>query len=314
MIMQYVLFKLSFKSPVHFGTGRLSESSSTVCADTLFSALYMEALCLHGAQKADELRKNVLDGKLLISDTLPYCGDMLFVPKPVIYVDGRCEGDSSMKKLFKDLKYIPYSDMALYLQGNYDPTDALRKLDESGCSDVSVRVRIIPGEDSLPYNVGIFRFNENNGLYFICGYEDNAVYEMICDIVSSLSYSGIGGKISSGYGRFDFTCTCLPAEFEKTLTGQHQYYMSLSVCLGVDENENDRAVDGSYFELVKRSGFVGSETYYSSFRKKKDLYCFRSGSCFRNRFNGCIADVSDGEGTHQVYRYAMPLFYGLDKE
>ena len=45
------IIKLYFESPVHFGEKRLSESKITFSADTLFSALMIEAV---GLGKEDE--------------------------------------------------------------------------------------------------------------------------------------------------------------------------------------------------------------------------------------------------------------------
>ena len=47
-----------------------------------------------------------------------------------------------------------------------------------------------------------------------------------------------------------------------------------------------------------------------NFLKKNDFYCFKSGSCFKNRFDGNIFDVSCN-GAHAVYRYAKPIFISL---
>ena len=42
--MEYEIYKLDFRTGVHFGTGMLNESVMTFYADQLFSALYIEAL------------------------------------------------------------------------------------------------------------------------------------------------------------------------------------------------------------------------------------------------------------------------------
>ena len=47
-------------------------------------------------------------------------------------------------------------------------------------------------------------------------------------------------------------------------------------------------------------------------RRKKDLYVFNSGSTFTEKFEGDICDVSSG-GAHPVYRYAKPLWLGVEK-
>ena len=93
--MDYKIYMLSFTTPVHFGTGVLSESSINFCADTLFSALYIEALKL---ELADQLYNMVEEGKLLFSDAFPYIGKQYFLPKPMLYVEPKDQGNSSVKK------------------------------------------------------------------------------------------------------------------------------------------------------------------------------------------------------------------------
>ena len=41
--MEYAVYKLEFTTSVHFGNGMLSDTGVTFYADTLFSALYIEA-------------------------------------------------------------------------------------------------------------------------------------------------------------------------------------------------------------------------------------------------------------------------------
>ena len=89
--MNYFLFKLRFETAVHFGPSDaalpLAASEEHVRADTLFSALCQTALCLYGPEGVEELCGQVQEGKLLLSDTMPWRGDTLFLPKPVTPVE-----------------------------------------------------------------------------------------------------------------------------------------------------------------------------------------------------------------------------------
>lgn len=58
-------------------------------------------------------------------------------------------------------------------------------------------------EKPLPYYVGSYVFSEHSGLYFILGVEHEEEFTLIKDLLLSLGYSGIGGKRSSGYGKFE---------------------------------------------------------------------------------------------------------------
>lgn len=82
--------------------------------------------------------------------------------------------------------------------------------------------------------------------------------------------------------------------------------MTLSMSLPL-QDELEHALNGASYQLVKRSGFVNSENYSDVYMRKKDLYVFASGSCFFNKYQGDIYDVSS-EGSHPVYRYAKPMF------
>ncbi len=76
--MNYFLFKLRFETAVHFGPSDaalpLAASEEHVRADTLFSALCQTALCLYGPEGVEELCGQVQEGKLLLSDTMPWRG------------------------------------------------------------------------------------------------------------------------------------------------------------------------------------------------------------------------------------------------
>lgn len=59
------IIKLYFESPVHFGEKRLSESKITFSADTLFSALMIEAV---GLGKEDEFYQLASNNLVKFSD------------------------------------------------------------------------------------------------------------------------------------------------------------------------------------------------------------------------------------------------------
>ena len=308
--MKYSIYKLCFKAPVHFGHGRLSGSVNTFFADTLFSALCKEALRLYGDDGAEKLYTLVKEGQLKISDAMPYCEDNYYIPKPIAPVEGTRHSDSSMKKKFKKLKYIPVDDIADYFSGEYEPSAALEKLDMLGKNGLRAGVAVKSFEDNEPFNIGTYTFSENCGLYFIAGTVSGEAAETLDDLMDSLSYTGIGGKVSAGYGRFDYLFDDVPEKLLQMLENENTAsYMSLSLSMA-EEAELEKAVDGATFELIKRSGFVASETYSENAQKKRDFYCFKGGSCFANRFSGDVYDVSSG-GTHPVYRYAVPMLIGI---
>ena len=307
--MKYKLYKMKFTTPVHFGEGHLGGSAENFLADRLFSALYIEAL-KSSPDTADTLCTAASKGELILSDGLPYIGDELYIPKPIIKIDGG-ESSSVLKKAFKKLSHIPAGRIDEYLNGTLEPIAENEKLRQLGRFADTTRAAVYNGtDDALPYRVGTYCFNSGSGLYFIAGYEDDEIFNLLDDTIMSLGYTGIGGKVSSGLGKFSAFPEEVPDEILKRLDGKHDRYITLSVSMA-KENQLDKALDNAGYMLIKRSGFINSQTYFDTQRKKREMYCFAAGSCFENRFDGYVADLSDG-GNHPVYRYAVPMFMGVD--
>ena len=62
--MEYKAYKLRFLTGVHFGKGSLDDTSYAFCADTLFSALCIEAL-KDSEQRLNNFVNTVKSGKLM---------------------------------------------------------------------------------------------------------------------------------------------------------------------------------------------------------------------------------------------------------
>lgn len=316
--MEYSIYKLDFQTGVHFGTGMLNESAYTFQADQLFSALYIEALKLDLAQ---ELYQAVKDGTLLFSDAFPYKDDQFMVPKPMIYVEPKQKGASEQKKAYKKLKFLPVEDLAAFLDGTMDITteDPMKNF---GSFQQQTMAGVRGNDETAPFRVGTFYYSkpdENQregepkpdcGLYIIVAHADQEKKYLAEELLESLSYAGIGGKKSSGLGRYELVnVKKIPSALTECLGRKSDKNILLSTALPTDEEMEHALEDASYL-LQKRSGFVASANYADEWRKKRDLYVFGSGSCFKNRFQGDVFDVSDG-GKHPVYRYAKPLFMGV---
>ena len=303
--MEYKIYKLRFTAPVHFGTGVLNESAISFCADTLFSALYIEALKL---ECADELYYAVKSGKLLLSDAFPYIKDRYFLPKPMRYVEPKEQGDSTVKKQYKKIKYIPVEEIKNFLSGELDPVKC--SLDELGkeYNQVMAAVRR-EEEETLPYRVGNYLFYKGCGLYVIAAVENEEIQYLLEDIFESLSYAGIGGKRGSGKGRFNFAIGTNSELLQQMLVSNTGQPMLLSTALPKD-SEMEKALEEASYLLQRRSGFVYSDNYSEEPMKKRDMYTLQAGSCFQHRFLGDIYDVNEG-GAHAVYRYAKGMFLGV---
>jgi CRISPR-associated protein Csm4 len=147
-------------------------------------------------------------------------------------------------------------------------------------------------------------------MYIIAGFDDKGAEELFNEIMQSLRYSGIGGRRSSGCGRFSFVKSNL--EEKRGLGEKGKYYISISTSMAKDSELKD-VLDGASYKLIKRSGYVLSSTYSEKQLKKRDFYMFAPGSVFNKQFCGDIFDVSSN-GTHPVYRYAKPMLIGMGGE
>ena len=314
--MKYKIAKLRFNGNVHFGEGTLEKSGFTLSSDTIFSAICCELAKIGKEEEIEQLISCISDGKLKISDAFPFNGKQLFLPRPFINVKAdNDEGDSVKKKAFKKLKFIPIDKYDMFLKGNFKYQECKKALND--ITDISKfaiyeQVAIEEGADSEPYSVGKVRFRDDCGLWFIIAADDDDIMKKLFELIRSLGISGIGGKRSSGCGRFVVKFVELPEYLLSNLERESEKAVSLSVCLPRNE-EIENALEDASYGVLKRSGFVYSENYASSSQKKNDLYVFVAGSCFKNRFKGDVYDVSAG-GSHKVYRYAVPMFLSIGGE
>ena len=305
--MRYKMYELSFPNGVHFGDRSLDEAMLTFSADTLFSALYQEALKA-GPEYAEWLYSSAVQGSIRLSDAFPYVDDTYYLPKPLVRPETEdSQGDSVVKKAFKKLKYIPMDLMGDYLAGKLDAQKENIRLKKLARTYLKTSAYVPDDEDTLPYHVGTAYFGEGCGLYIITAAETEEQEGKLYELLDMLSFAGIGGKRTSGLGRFQITKEIEPdpASFEK----DGDWVMALNICLPGDD-EIESVMDGALYQVKKKGGFVASETFAPENRKKKDLFMFSAGSCFRQRFEGDVFDVADG-GTHPVYRYGKPLFWVL---
>ena len=186
----------------------------------------------------------------------------------------------------------------------------LKEEQKFGVHSMKVSVGLRGNEESEPYRVNAFYFSEGNGLYLILAYQELEAVELFKKLLDSLSYSGLGGKRSAGLGRFEYMEHEMPDELKEKLQKKADKYMLLSVALPEDQ-EMEKILENASYSVLKRSGFVSSETYAEQQRRKRDLYVFDAGSCFEKTFEGRLIEEREG-GRHSVFRYEKALFLGVD--
>lgn len=319
--MSSFLFKLCFTAPVHFGSSdaalSLYSSGENICADTLFSALCHTALRADGQQGLDRLLDAVRRGELRLSDTMPWRGDSLYLPKPFFHAESSLDASASLRKAIKKLRWISIDEFEAFsesLRGGrqYIPEDEI----SFGEHSARTQAAITDGAGATPYQVGAFQFYDDCGLWFVCccPEEDAEYYRRL---VTLLGVGGIGGKVSTGCGSFeidDFIYLDEPFDSQtawlcSALKAESSRYLLLTTSLPSD-TELDAVLDGAFCQLVRRGGFVQSESYADEPQKKDTQYFLAAGSVLPRRFDGELWAVGS-KGRHTVYRYSSPVLLGV---
>lgn len=298
--MTYKIYKMTFQS-AHFGDGMLDFSNISFSADRLFSALVLEAI---KQDKLDEWLVLSAQEDFVLTDAFPITGKQLFLPKAIGYplsnqIDNTnlsLEEQRRSAKRAKKLSYLSLSDYPAFLSGQLP-----QEIDVATHDYVQKNQ---PSESGALYQVGVRHFHMS--LYVIA-----TPSQLFDQLMMSLQYSGLGGKRSSGYGRFDLEILALPSELDGRLTTQeNSVVMTLTTALPVDEDLEIAMENGKYL-LKKSSGFAFSESQKNLLRKQ-DLYKFQAGSTFSKTFKGQIVDVRPVGFEHPVWNFAKPLFFKLE--
>ena len=325
--MKYYLYKLNFTTALHIGndSGRdnLSSSEATIHSDTVYSALCIEAVS-YGEEFLNRWVELAKSGEILLSDAMPFRKTEYFLPKPAFRRQSvHPLSNPKDRKLLKKLTFVPLSMFHDYLTASdstpFDICKAFALQKDLAFPEKRQCVAITGQETTKPYFVGDVTFNDQCGLYLIIGVKAEAAKDLLERLLSGLSCNGIGGKRSSGLGKFNYDAPVMMETSEdpsirgllKLLCNRSaDYYMTLNTSLP-KEDEMEEALEDGGFLLCRRGGFVQSTSYADTFQKKRTVYALAPGACLRNTYTGVFCDLAQG-GLHPVYRYLKPMFVGVN--
>jgi len=331
--MRFVIYSLAFDAPVHFGTaaqgGKLEQAGMQYPADSLFSALCTELAAEGALADLARLRDGVASGQLLFSDLLPWHvveGEMAYyLPRPVLQLVPRRKQQplayretcvqATARKRAKKLKYLRASKLADYLQTMQEGARWEEDTPEFGAQMLAERVNC-RGEEPLPYFVGAFSFDREAGLYLLAGMEREEDQDWLEELLRWLGCLGIGGKRSSGYGKFHLAEDALALDefglyaddaaiYRMLQDKSAPWQMALSPLL--PEREEIPAVKQGSYALRHVGSFIASAAHAE---KKRGVYLVESGSCFHERLAGQVASLGTSDG-HEVLRYGKGLYVGV---
>lgn len=336
--MIYYIYTLKFFSPVHFGDsangGNLDKVSMVCSADTYFSALINEADIME-SENVPGLINKFQSGDIVISSLFPYYNEddelQFYLPKPVITAGESKTEIKNFQEMKKMATKMKKSKKSLYVRAS-EIEKFLSSIKYNKVFEAETPVFAVPlntqkvncrYDEPLPYFVGGYRFSDNTGLYFIAGFENEADIESFNLLVESLGYNGIGGKKSSGFGKYELSDDPIEISEEDYIydddlalakmlkNGNFDLYMSIApVSPAVTDIET---VKKGAYKIIKRSGFVYSAASDNDV-KKNDVYMIAEGSTFPSKIEGKLIQEHFEHLKHNVYRNGMGLFVGLDYE
>ena len=328
--MTYLLYKLKFPNGIHIGANSSLElTSTTVSSDVFYSAFYAEYIRIFG-ENDTELFQLTENDEFKVSDLLPFkemkTETVFYVPKPFVNdIERKQSSDENEqvvdRKKVKKLSYIPANRLKEYFEfletgKNFPEID-----DDFGEKQLYTKNKISrTGEDTELYNVEVFKFNKNSGLYFIA-YFPKEWQEKFENVLESLSLIGIGGKKSAGYGQFDILkleekdykedIIFLDTKLKKSIAiDKKENYLLLSSYLPQkDEIEKIKNIENGY-QLIKRSGFINNPQYSDNPQKRKQVYMISSGAVLNFKPIGKMVDL-ELHGNHSIYRMGKPIVIGV---
>ena len=334
--MKYYLLKLKFVTPVHFGNsqdgGQLERAVSTFRVDTFFSALVDDAAGRGMQADVARIIEKVNRKEIGFSDFFPYFDceadgeSELYLPKPLVLRSAHTEKplglakmreEATLRKKQKKQTFVRASFMKKFLRCVESGENYVENLPEFGVTELVQKVNCRENEP-LPYYVGTYSFAPNAGLYFIIAAEKEQDVKWIERLVEGLGYSGIGGRRSSGYGKFEL-CEDLiemnadgvyeddAAIFAMLADEGAKHQLLLSVLLPVKE-ELAKVQEGQY-KLIHRSGFVFLQD--GKQQKRDGLYMIEAGSCFSKRLKGSMVSVAGKDAAHEILRDGIGMYAGL---
>lgn len=295
--MKKEVVKLAFSTPIHYGNNNkpgLLSTGNYILSDTLYSALIDNNPTI-----LNKLVELVNKKKIALSDMLPYVEEELLVPKGNNQIDFNNDSiDRTFMKKAKKINFISLKNYSNYYKNLSKEIIEDAVLLESKIGEFGIRtnnqIKRDFDKETEPYILSTFTFYEKSGLYLFIEYDDINDLNFIKEELRSLGVSGIGGRRSSGFGKFTIKES---SNYDESKVGK---YLLLSTTITPPDNM-------SGFEIIKRSGF-----YHSSdgFFKKRDLYAIKSGLLLDNKTEGIILD--NLSNMQKIYRFFIPLYVRIN--
>ncbi len=346
---RFILAQLNFgENRVHFGGYDdqlgLEGALPHLLVDTLFSAICHGWLMTYGQDGLDTLLEEFKSAlpPWRMSDGFPYFLEKnratVYLPKPagpLSYPNpekAEWDSNSKNKKRLKKARFLQAEDMTAFLQGNFD-TELLDVYPDLWVEATAPHVAINHGVgDSEPYSVNYLRFVSGAGLWvlFDLGAANSPWLPKLKEVLKMLGETmGLGGRKSTGAGRFTLTWSDESADARSLLEDIEKSGLSLSplidefqLLMSIANPQPSEALKlkqpkTAKYQLINRGGFHYSlDPDWPGLIKKKPVAMLLAGSVIKGGLQGRLVDVTPDletgkEAPHPLYRYGLGLTLGV---
>lgn len=348
--MKY-LVELKLDHAVHFGSSvagfGVEEVDETCHSDTLFSGIINQLAAVEHLIPNFNLKKFLEEfdspsPPFRISSFGIVKGTDYFLPKPLIEptIFATEQSLSEYKKDFKKLKWIHLEDFHKW-QNKLLSGDDVEKYFESysnvpppkAPAFLKTLTKTQHRQDretdaSQIYHVGqLFYGDEVYPFFFVEFNSELLSWDWFKEVLQLLGISGLGGRRSSGYGKFTLRYdpiligddeTTWPKEvrdttkhgkaiklWSKVLNHESEGRYLFSLLKPKVINENDYL---AYQLLIRKGWFFSNSSFYQM--KRKTVYMFSEGSILSKPVEGELLNISPDElpnEHHEIYRYGHPF-------
>lgn len=323
----------------------LEESSLVLHSDTLFSAICLAwrslgyrlgdllaafpgAMPESGGQGAAPITP-----PFLLSSAFPYCGEIYFLPRPLLPMEG-INDDPAIGKTLKKIRFVSQTLFEKFIArqpvGDYLLQDGpggkqLRRdlilqsstawLADSDLTSSLPENRVIwkdvtqprvaisrAGSRSTPFGAGRVQFAAGCGLYFMAKFQDETWRSKVEDALALLSAEGIGGERSVGNGQFRLE---VRRGFTLRQPASPNGFTSLSLVWPSKVEVQDQLLEGAQYGLVARRGWIASLDWQGT--RRPNVRMLSEGSVFRRLPVGSLVDLTPSEaaGAHPIWRCGL---------
>jgi CRISPR-associated protein Csm4 len=320
--MELSIAKLRFKTPVRFGQEGigLEKTRNLLHSDTLFSSLVCAWSEIYGLDKTSDVLELFKDEPpLIISSAFPWSGKTLMLPKPFIkakFIDPIVE--ESYSKKIKKLNFVTKETFEVLINGKPLEKELLEETLKNQLFEYLTKPFV--SLDRVTYSPNIYyvtstvfrkrlseRTLEEGGVYFFFRVTEKNMEEMLKSALLYLGDTGIGGKKSCGYGKFEYEIDRISLD----TPDKPDSFITLSLAIPNESELFELDHDNAFYHLIRRRGWIVSPFFMRN-KRKKAIYCFTEGSVFPAEFRGRMVDVTpreiEEEIPHRVYRYGYPFW------